>query len=269
MSSRCRTRSLGLLAGGLALLVAAGAAAAPVLKVCVEPDNLPFADAAGGGFEGALARLLARDLGAALELVPVAQGPHGFVRSTLGEGRCDALMGMPAGADAVLTTRPYYRSTWMFVARAGGPSLASFDDPAARSLRIGVPVVGEGWDTAPVAALGRRGVVDNLRRFPAARGEAAAAPVAAVARGEVDVAVVWGPFAGWHARRQPVALTLSPTPATDGGVPLTVPIAAAVRRGNAALRDALDAAIAREGAEIGAILAEWRVPLAAPDGGSR
>src|SRR4051812_5396669 len=121
MSSRCRNSCL------LALLCALAASAdARELRVCVEPDALPFSNRAGEGFENRIAALLAEDIGAALVMVPVVQGVRGYIRSTLGAGRCDAIMAMPEGAEDVTTTAPYYRSTWVFVRRSG-------PDPEANS----------------------------------------------------------------------------------------------------------------------------------------
>ena len=266
MSSACRAERAALAAALLVAVPLAGAEASPALRLCVEPANLPFADAHGDGFEVAVVRLLARRLGYQLELVPVIQGVHGFARRTLGEGLCDVLTGMPADAEAALTTRPYYRSTWMFVARAGEPLPASFDDPRLATWRVAVPVVGEGWDTPPVAALARRGIVRNLRRHPLGAKQPAG-PLIAVASGEADLAIAWGPVAGWYAARSPVPLALAPTPAADGDVPFTAATALAVRRSNEPLRTALDAALREEREAVGAILAEWHVPVPAGDGG--
>src|SRR4051794_36511653 len=114
MSSRYR------ISLAFALLTALAAAAqARELKVCAAPDQLPFSNRAGEGFENRVAARLAGQIGADLVLVPVVEAGRGFIRSTLGSGRCDALMGMPSGAEGVATTAPYYRSTWVFVGRSG------------------------------------------------------------------------------------------------------------------------------------------------------
>lgn len=260
MSSPCRVERVLAAVMLAALPLASGMAATP-LRLCAEPANLPFADTEGNGFEVAIVRLLARKLDRPLELVATVQGPHGFARRTLGEGVCDVLTGMPTGAEGALTTRPYYRSTWMFVGRAGEPLPASFDDPRLRTWRVAVPVVGEGWDTPPVAALGRRGIVANLRRFPLGTKQPTG-PLDAVAKGEADLAIVWGPVAGWYAGRSPVPLTLAPTPAMDGDVTFTGGASFAVRRDDGRLREALDAALREEREGVSAILAAWRVPPA-------
>ena len=203
-------------AAALALLAAGAAHAQPshVLKVCADPNNLPFSNRAGEGFENKLAQLVARDLGDTVQYTWWAQR-RGYVRNTLGAGDCDLWPGVAAGVDMLQTTEPYYRSTYVFVTRAGGPKLTGFDDPRLRTLTIGVQMVGnDAQNTPPAHALARRGIIDNVRGFMLygdyAKPNPPAAIVDAVARGDIDVAVVWGPLAGYFAAREPVSLTLTP-----------------------------------------------------------
>jgi mxaJ protein len=257
----------------VALLLATGAArgATPAeLRVCADPNDLPFSNAKGEGFENKIAELLARDLG-----VPVAYAwkplRRGLVRNTLSAGLCDVLMGVPAGFGRVATTAPYYRSSYVLVEPAGRqPAVASLDDPALRGLTIGVQLVGDdGANSPPVHALSWRGLADNLRGYPVygdyATPDPAAAIVHAVARGEVDLAVVWGPVAGYFAKSEPVPLRLTPV-AGGGTLPMSFAIAIGVRRGDTELRDALDRALARERPAVDAILADYGVPRLPPDG---
>jgi mxaJ protein len=251
----------------LALLLSVHApAGARDLKICTEPNNLPLSNRAGEGFENRIADLIAREIGARLLPVFVAQHGPGFIRGTLGSGRCQVLMGLPIGSSGVATTRPYYRATWMFVSRTkDSVAPVSFDDPILRHLRIGVAVVGEGSDTGPLVALGRRGIIERLVRYPIGGdlGDGNDAPeqmVKDVARARTDLAAVWGPFAGYFASRQAVPLTLQPTPPDDGAaVPLTVSIAVAMKPDDP-LRDELDAVLARTQPDIAAILAAFNVP---------
>jgi mxaJ protein len=255
MSSRFRIS----LAVGLALLAAS--ASARTLTVCAEPDNLPFSRADGTGFEVEIAQLLAGDIAADVRFAWLSsRNVHGFVRKTLGKGLCDAIVGMPEGTEGVLETRPYYRTGWVFVTRTGGP-VRSFEE-AAQHESVGVPVAGDGYDTAPAAALARRGAIGKLRVFPI-NGPNARQQVHmldAVDGNRVDVAVAWGPQAGWYAASH-ADVSLTPTPASDGTLPLTEAIAVAVAPGNTSLRDALDAALARNEAAVTAILRKWHVPL--------
>src|ERR1041384_2042693 len=181
------------------------------LRVCADPNNLPFTNAKGEGFENKLAALLARDLGTRVEYTWFAQR-RGFLRNTLSARKCDVVMGLPVDTDAAWTTKPYYRSTYVFVTRRSRKlHIRSFDDPQLRTLRIGVELVGDdGANTPPAHALSRRGIVNNIVGFSVYGDYRTDSPpsaiVAAVARGDVDIAAAWGPMAGYFAARQPVAL---------------------------------------------------------------
>jgi mxaJ protein len=272
MSSRCRKLA------GLLLLFAFGACGAKagnelppkparVLRICADPNNLPFSNRRLEGFENEIAALLARDLGARAEYTWWAQR-RGFFRNTLKAGLCDVVMGVPSSFEMALPTRPYYRSTYVFVTRRDRRlAIRSFDDPVLRSLRIGVQLIGDDGTNAPPAhALARRGVVGNLIGYPVYGDYREDSPpariVGAVAKGDVDVAVVWGPLAGYFAPRQPVPLALTPvSPQIDlPFLPYVFDIAVGVRRGETALRDELDAALERRQPEIDAILDRYGVP---------
>jgi mxaJ protein len=252
-----------LLAAVLAL--ASGAAEARELKVCADPNNLPFSNEKGEGFENRIAALVAQDLGATVTYTWWAQR-RGFIRETLKAGLCDLVPGTMLGLEMLRSTRPYYRSVYAFVSRANGPQIRSFDDPALRSLRIGVPLVGDdGVNPPPAEALARRGLAGHVVGYTLygdyAQPNPAGQIVAAVAKGEIDVAVVWGPFAGYFAPRQPVALTVTPVqPQTEGMMPMVFDIAMGVRREDKALADEVNAALSRHRGEIDAILAQYGVP---------
>lgn len=261
----------------LALLVAVAAcddasttrrtADARVLRVCSDPNNLPFSNEAQEGFENALAALVARDLGARVEYTWWAQR-RGFIRNTLSAGDCDVVMGMPASMELALTTRPYYRSSYVFVTRRDrNLRPASLDDSVLRRVRVGVQVIGDDYANAPPAhAMASRGIVQNVRGYSVYGDYAKPAPpsriVAAVAEGEIDVAIAWGPMAGYFATRQSVPLVIAPvTPEIDlPFVPMVYDIAMGVRREDTRLRDELDAVIARRRPEIDALLDRYGVP---------
>ena len=95
---------------------AAQAPAAPALRVCADPNNLPFSNRRGEGFENVLVERIARDLGRRVEYTWWAER-RGFVRNTLKAGLCDLVPGLPSGSELALVTRPYYRSTYVFVSR--------------------------------------------------------------------------------------------------------------------------------------------------------
>ncbi|PYP81750.1 MAG: quinoprotein dehydrogenase-associated putative ABC transporter substrate-binding protein [Gemmatimonadetes bacterium] len=239
-----------------------------VLRVCADPNNLPFSNERQEGFENRIAELVARELKSELRYVWWAQR-RGYIRNTLRAGLCDLFVGMPTGLDMVLVTRPYYRSTYAFVTKRGGPRIQSFDDARLKRLRIGVQIIGDDFANAPPAeALAHRGIVGNVRGYSVLGSYRDPNPpsriVRAVSNGEVDVAVVWGPLAGYFARRSTVPLRVVPvSPEVDVPyLPFVFDIAMGVRRGETALRDSLDAVISRRQRDIDRILADYGVPRA-------
>jgi mxaJ protein len=241
---------------------------ARVLRVCADPNNLPFSNERREGFENRIAELVAREMKAELRYVWWAQR-RGYIRNTLRAGLCDLFIGMPTGLDMVLVTRPYYRSTYTFVTKRSGPRVTSFDDEQLERLRIGVQIIGDDFANAPPAqALANRGIVRNVRGYSVLgdyrRPDPTRRIVRAVERGEVDVAVVWGPQAGYFARRSSVPLRVVPvSPEIDVPyLPFVFDIAMGVRHGETAFRDSLDAIIVRRQRDFDRILADYGVPRA-------
>jgi quinoprotein dehydrogenase-associated probable ABC transporter substrate-binding protein len=258
MSSRFRKTVLPL------LLAAAGAASAATLelRVCADPDNLPYSRRDESGFENKIARLLAQDMGATLSYFWQEQR-RGFVRKTMGAGECDLFIGVPAGFDKVLLTRPYYRSTYVAVSRADAPAFSGFDPAALRTRRIGVQLIGNDLVASPPGyALTRAGAVDNVTGFTV-YGEAPAAKrmVDALDAGQIDLALVWGPQAGYFAHQAKAPMRVAPaSPPAGLPVPFEFSIAMGVRKGDTALRDKIDEILQRRRPEIDAILAQYQVP---------
>jgi mxaJ protein len=242
-----------------ALLTLAAPAGARELRVCLDPDNAPLSSADGSGLENRLARLVAGELGATLRPVWTPWA-HGFVRKTLGSGLCDALMGVPAGFDRVATTRPYYRSSYVFVSGPRARGIDAPDDPRLARLKVGVPLVGDDLAaTPPGHALAAAGFTDNVRGYPVlGEGSAAQRMVRAVASGELDTALLWGPQAASLAAR--AALEVRVASPTSPMPPFEFGIAMGVGRGNSALRDELDGVIQRRRGDIDALLEQFAVP---------
>jgi mxaJ protein len=244
----------------------AGAPAARELRVCSDPNNMPFSNERREGFENALAELLARDLGAELSYLWWPQR-RGFLKRTLNAHLCDVVMGMPAHFERVLTTQPVYRSTYVFVARASAPPVRSLDATELRSLRIGVPLVGDdGANPSPVTALIQRQLIENLRGYMVYGDYREESPpsalIRAVSRGDVDIAIAWGPLAGYYAHRASPPLRVTPIPSSEApaGMPFTFDIALAVRKDDAALQADLDAALQQRRPEIRKLLARFDFP---------
>jgi quinoprotein dehydrogenase-associated probable ABC transporter substrate-binding protein len=249
------------------------AAQAGVLRICSEPNNLPFSNRAGEGFENRIADLVAHDLGDTVSYTYALQNDK-FVKHTLDAGKCDVMMGVSVGMDNVLTTRPYYASTYVFVSRkADDLALSSMTDPRLRKLKIGVHLIGDD-STPPAMALGQEGIVDNVRGYliygDFSKPNPPARLIEAVEKGDVDVAAVWGPLGGYFAKSSPVALSVTPVTDTTQFKPLefSFAIAMGVKKGNATLRDQLDAVIAREQPAIRDILVSYGVPLVKLKGAS-
>ena len=269
----------GWLSIGLALALALLCVFDPVhardLRVCADPNNLPFSNAAGEGFENRIVELVAKDLGATVRYTWWAQR-RGMIRNTLNAGECDVIPGIASGIGMTGTTDPYYRSTYVFVSRADHhlADLHSYDDPRLRRLGIGVQLIGDdGANTPPAHALSRRGIVDNVRGYTVYGDYRSPTPQAAiidaVAKGDVDVALVWGPTAGWFASRSPVPLVLTPvSPWLDGPqAPMVFDVSMGVRREDRALRRELDAALERNRDAIAKILDAYHVPRVTPGAG--
>jgi mxaJ protein len=280
MSSRSELSGLALAAGFLLLVAAlvpaaAAAAAQPALRVCSDPNNMPFSNRQGEGFENRIAELVARDLGMKVSYFWWPQR-RGFIRKTVNAGRCDVIIGVPANLDLAGTTRPYYRSSYVFVTRRDRRiDVDSFDDPRLRKLKIGVQIIGADYANSPPAhALANRGIVNNVAGYMVYGDSSSADPrrgiIDSVAAGEVDIAAVWGPMAGYYIRRSRVPLRAVPVnPEVDlPFLPFVFDISMAVRRGDA-LKEKLDGVIERRQGEIDAILRGYGVPrVDLPAGGA-
>lgn len=278
MCSACRNAAIVivcLLAVHCAPAGGAPAAAERVLRVCADPNNLPFSNRQLEGFENRIAMLVGEQLDARVEYVWWAQR-RGFIRNTLREGLCDAVMGVPTRLEMAATTEPYYRSSYVFVTRRGSPRPASFDDPYLSTATLGVHLIGDDFSNSPPAhALSARGLITNVRGYSVygdyRRPNPPAALIAAVGTGEIDVAVAWGPLAGYFAKASPVPLDLTRvTPDVEPPFPFVYDMSMGVARSNKALRAELDDVIARNRPALSRILADYGVPLVeAGDGAAR
>jgi mxaJ protein len=244
-----------------ALCISSFAANASELRVCADQNNMPFSNTMRKGFENRIAELVAKDLGRDVIYVWQRMG-RGFVREYLDKGRCDLLIGIPTGYRPVLTTTPYYRSTYVFLSRNDQKvNVGSFNSPELREFkRIGVQVLDEDY-TPPGEALARRGLQGTIVGYDTI-GDGADSIVRAVANRQVDVAVAWGPLAGYFAQKYGRRLKLTPVePEVDPpGLPFTFAISMGVRKGNLVLRDELETFLTRRKPAIQNILNEYGVP---------
>lgn len=264
-----------LLAGWLAVVTVllcgpAGSARADEVKqvkelqVCGDPSNLPFSNEKLEGIENKIADVIAKDLGMK---VAYTWWPHqrGLVKRVLNTGRCDVMLGIPKGYDPVLWTKPYYRTGYVLAYRKDrGLKVRSLDDPLLQKLKIGVQV-----NTPPHDALGQRGIVgDNVVGYQLmfdSNFHAEDYPgklVEDLIAGNIDVALVWGPIAGYFAKKKAAALEivlLEDRP--ESGNRFAFDISMGVRKGNKELKQKLEDAIARRHDELKHILEDFGVPL--------
>jgi mxaJ protein len=237
------------------------------LRVCADPNNLPFSNERQEGFENKIAELVARDLNAKVRYSWWAQR-RGFVRNTLNARECDLLIGVPSSFERTSTTIPYYRSTYVFVTRHDRHiTVSSLDDAVLRKLKIGVQMIGDDFtNTPPAHALSRRNIIQNVRGYSVYGDYRQPNPPAriidALVKGDVDLAIAWGPLAGYFAKQATVPLEITPvSPQIDlPYLPFVFDISMGVRRGDTELRDKLNAIIVRRKGEIHRILDQYGVP---------
>lgn len=282
-----RRQGAGLAGAALALALATAGAAAgsasaaesastTAFKVCQDPVNLPFSNVAGEGYENKIAELFARDLGRKLEYFSFPNR-LAFIRNTLryklpGEDyRCDVLIGVPAGFDQVSATKPYYRSTYALIFAKGRgmddvrttEQFLALPREKLAALKIGV------FDLSPASKwLARHNLVDQGVPYQQMNPDPDHAPGDAVqddlASGKLDMAILWGPMAGYMAKtikqRQMVVVPM----ASEPGIPLDYEMAMGVRYGEPQWKATIQGLIDKHKTEIDAILRDYGVPLLEP-----
>jgi len=237
------------------------------LRVCADPNNLPYSNDQQQGFENRIATLVANDLGKKVEYFWFRQGEK-FFRRTLNSGVCDVVMGVPAGLNEAATTQPYYRSTYVFVTRkSSGLPITSLDDPRLRTVKIGVHILGDSKDSLPpVHALISRGIVKNLVGYSIFGNLNEKDPPADLMRalesGQVDVALMWGPLAGYFSKKSSVPLVLTPIPEDklNPELPFHFDIAIGVRANDTAMKQIMERELERRKVEIQGVLNAYGVP---------
>ena len=251
---------------GLAIIgiaVAGGAAEAAVLRVCADPGSMPLSNNRNEGFENKIADLLAKSMGTTVQYYWRPSIERGLTRTTLYADECDLMMDMPLDSERVLTTEAIYRTTFVLAYRDDrNLSFKNLDDPRLKKLKIGV------YQTSAMReALSEHDVVDNVVIHYLSH-DADLVPenqpsyqVQEVIDGKLDVAAVWGPFAGYYKVMKHAPLTVQPVNMMEDAVPMEYDMAFAVRTTDKALREQLQAAIHKERDGIRAILVEFGVPL--------
>jgi mxaJ protein len=262
------TGALLVAAATIALMANAPSGPPSDLRVCADPYDMPFSNNQEEGFENKIAHLVARDLNATV-INYWWPSRRGVLRNSILGGFCDVMIQAPVGLDPVATTKPYYRSTYYFIYRANrGLQLRSLDDTALKHLKIGVNMIGYDYtNTPPAHALGSRGILGlvGFRNFlnPDPNADHPEDIINAVAKDSIDVAIVWGPLAGYWVKRASVPLTMAALPDSDAvsGMRFAFDMAMAVRHRDKALKATLDSVIDRRRSEITAILEQYSVPM--------
>jgi mxaJ protein len=237
-----------------------------VLRVCADPDNMPLSNQKGEGYEQKIAELIAKEWNSKIEYAwwPVRRG---FFSRALNGRYCDVAIEAPGGLDMAGVTKPYFRSGYFFVTRKdSGLDIASLADPRLKKLKIGVNLLNsDAENTPPAMALSRYGVVGNLSGYSTFYTDSVRPEdiINAVAKKEIDVAIVWGPLAGYFAQRSKVPLQLRPLAERDSlsDFPFRFNIAMGVRRRDRALRDSLQVVLDRKAPEIQTILKQYGIPM--------
>jgi quinoprotein dehydrogenase-associated probable ABC transporter substrate-binding protein len=238
----------------------------PQLRVCADPNNLPYSNAKGEGFENKLAEMAAHDFGWTLKYTWWAQR-RGFIRNTLKASQCDVIMGTPA-LEMLAVTRPYYRSGYVFVSRArDNIRVDTFAAPELLNLRIGVQLIGDdGFNSPPAHALGAMNITANVRGFPVYGDYRSDSPssaiIDAVSNRTIDLAAVWGPMAGYFVNKSREPLHMVKVRGTSSFQPLRFEFAIAigVRKGDTGLQERFDDFIRRRQSEIDTLLESYGVP---------
>jgi quinoprotein dehydrogenase-associated probable ABC transporter substrate-binding protein len=232
-----------------------------VLRVCADPRNLPYSNEAGDGFENKLAELFAQKLGKSLAY-SFYPGATGFVRNTLNALRCDVVIGMPQGDDIVQGTNPYYRTAYALVVKKGSglEAVETLDDPRLKDKRIGI-VAG----TPPATNLAVNALLANVKSYPLVVDTRHDAPtsemIADLEQGRIDVAILWGPIAGYFAKKSAASLKVTPLVKETQGPRLIYRIGMGVRHSDQDWKRRLNKLIAENQGEIDRILEAYGVPL--------
>src|SRR6266436_1341120 len=232
-----------------------------VLRVCADPRNLPFSNEKGEGFENKLGELFAEKLQKKLDYMYFPQAT-GFVRMTLAAHRCDVIMGFPQGDDLVQGTNPYYRTAYALVAKQGSglDDVETLEDARLKGKHIGI-VAG----TPPATNMAANGLMANAKPYPlmidTRFDSSAEAMIGDLVSGTIDAGILWGPMAGFYAKRANPPLHVTPLVKETTGPRLTFRIGMGVRPADQNWKRLLNRLIQENQTAINKILLDFGVPL--------
>ncbi|MCP4487416.1 MAG: quinoprotein dehydrogenase-associated putative ABC transporter substrate-binding protein [Gammaproteobacteria bacterium] len=236
------------------------ALATSLLRVCADPDNLPFSNRAREGFENRIIGLVGDKLGLEVRYTWFPQST-GFVRNTLRLRECDLISGITTTSELVQNTNPYYHSAYTMVFRKdSGLNAVTMSDPQLRNLKLGV-VAG----TPPASIIARLGLLGNVKPYQLVtdtrRYKPARRAILDVGNGETDVAFIWGPIAAHFAKEAANELVLTPLTNEDRSVRLSFRVSMAVRHSESEWKRRVNSVLRQYQSEINEILREYDVPL--------
>ncbi len=232
-----------------------------MFRACADPRNLPFSNEAREGFENKIAELFAKKLGKSVAYT-FYPGATGFIRNTLNAQRCDVVLGIVQGDDMVQPTSPYYRTGYVAAYRKGGPldGLNSLSDPRLKTAKIGI-VAG----TPPATFLAMDGLLGDIKSYALVVDTRVNSPTHDMMddldRGDIDVALLWGPIAGYYALKAKRQMTVVPLLKEQGGPPMVFRIVMGVRHSDQNWKRTLNKLISDNQSDIDAILRSYGVPL--------
>ena len=232
-----------------------------VLRVCADPRNLPFSNEKGEGFENKLAELFAAKLQKKIDYMYFPQAT-GFVRMTLGAHRCDVIMGFPQGDDLVQGTNPYYRTAYALVSKpnTGLDDVTTLEDARLKGKHIGI-VAG----TPPATNMAVNGLMTSAKPYPlmidTRVDSSAEAMINDLNKGDIDAAILWGPMAGFYAKKANPPLHVTPLVKEKTGPQLVYRIGMGVRRADQNWKRLLNRLIQENQGEINKILFDYGLPL--------
>ena len=244
-----------------------GAGAAPVLRVCADPDNMPFSNAEGEGFENKLAELIAGRLDETLQYTWFEE-TTGYVPQTMGKDACDLVMGYAQGTGLIEDTNPYYYTTYVLITREDDTTLEGVEtlsDPRLKGQTIGVFA-----RTPPASILAMHGLSQDTKPFETYAGEtqskAAEAMIAEIAAGKLKAGILWGPVGGYYAQRADVPLRVVPLVKETAGPSTIYGITMGVRPDDPQWKHRINKVLAENQHDINVILQGYNVPLLTQDG---
>ena len=232
-----------------------------VLRVCADPRNLPFSNEKGEGFENKLAEFFATKLQKKIDYMYFPQAT-GFVRMTLGAHRCDVIMGFPQGDDLVQGTNPYYRTAYALVSKpnSGLDDVTTLEDARLKGKHIGI-VAG----TPPATNMAVNGLMTSAKPYPlmidTRVDSSAEAMINDLNKGDIDAAILWGPMAGFYAKKANPPLHVTPLVKEKTGPQLVYRIGMGVRRADQNWKRLLNRLIQENQPEINKILSDYGLPL--------